>query len=153
MQSEIFTSASIIVSTTTGAGSRDLSNRTMKIELQRSKDDHDDTVMGESAHTYIMGLEKWSFKTDMIQSFSTADGGENTNNILNTLFTLPAGSQKFLVTVRKTAGTARSAANPEWSGLCVLAGFSPITGGVGDLLKSSVEFRGSSTLSMAVSSS
>src|SRR6185295_19637993 len=118
MQSEIFTNAQVLVSTSTALGTRDLSNRTMKIELSRQKDDHDDTVMGNTAHTYIMGLEKWSFKTDMIQSFSTADGGENTNNILDTLFNLPSNSQKFLVTVRKTLGTARGPANPEWNGLC-----------------------------------
>jgi len=89
----------------------------------------------------------------MIQSFSTSDGGENTNNILDTLFNLPSNSQKFLVTVRKTLGTARGPSNPEWNGLCVLAGFSPITGGVGDLLKSSVEFKGSSNLTLVTSSS
>ena len=153
MQSEVFTNAQILVSTSTALGTRDLSNRTMKIELSRQKDDHDDTVMGNTAHTYIMGLEKWSFKTDMIQSFSTSDGGENTNNILDTLFNLPSNSQKFLVTVRKTLGTARGPSNPEWNGLCVLAGFSPITGGVGDLLKSSVEFKGSSNLTLVTSSS
>jgi hypothetical protein len=153
MQSEVFTNARIVVSTSTAAGTRDISNRTMKIELSRQKDDHDDTVMGSTAHTYIMGLEKWSFKTDMIQSFSTSDGGENTNSLFDTLFNLPAASQKFLVTVRKDNTLIRGVNNPEWSGLCVLKGFSPITGGVGDLLKSSVEFTGSSNLSMVTTSS
>ena len=153
MQSEIFTNALVLVSTSTALGTRNISNRVMKLELTRKKDDHDDTVMGELAHTYIMGLEKWSFKTDMIQSFSTADGGENTDSLLNTLFDLPSGSQKFLVSVRKSSTGVLGPANPTYSGLCVLEGFSPLNGAVGDLLKSTVEFRGSSTLSRSVTSS
>ena len=153
MQSEIFTNAKVLVSTSTAIGTRDLSNRTMKLELSRDRDDHDDTVMGNTAHTYIMGLEKWSFKTDMIQSFSTVDGGENTDALFDTLINLPAASQKFLVSVQKDATLAKGVANPTYSGLCVFKGFSPISGGVGDLLKSSVEFTGSSNLSRSVTSS
>lgn len=153
MQSEIFTDAYVIVSTSTAAGTRDLSNRTMKVELTRSKDDHDDTTMGNTAHTFIMGLEKWSFKCDMIQSFSTADGGEHTDSLFDTLMNLPAASQKFLVSVRKTNAAVKGVANPTYSGLCVFKGFSPLSGGVGDLLKSSVEFTGSSNLSRSVTSS
>ena len=153
MQSEVFTDAFVLVSTSTAIGTRDLSNRTMKVQLTRSKDDHDDTTMGSTAHTYIMGLEKWSFKTDMIQSFSTADGGENTDALFDTLMNLPAGAQKFLVSVRKTNNAVKGVANPTYSGLCVFKGFDPLSGGVGDLLKSSVEFTGSSNLSRSVTSS
>ncbi len=154
MPSEIFTNASVIVSTSTGAGANDLSNRVMKLTLARDGDEHDDTTMGQTAHSRIIGLESWSFKTDMIQSFSTSDGGLNTNQLLNTLYGLRTTlNQKFLVTVRKDATAIRSTSNPEWSGLCVLKGYSPIDGGVGDLLKSSVEFLGSGNLTQVTTSS
>ncbi len=154
MQSTIFTNAQILVSSSTSTGAfRDMSNRTMKIDLSRSKDDHDDTTMGLTAHTYIMGLEKWSFKTDMIQSFSTGDGGENTNAVLDMLWNLPANAQKFLVQVKENSTGLYGPGNPVWTGLCVLKTFQPITGAVGDLLKTNVEFVGSSNLSMSVTSS
>ena len=154
MPSEIFTNASVIISTSTAVGSNDLSNRVMKLVLTREGDEHDDTVMGLTAHSRIIGLEKWSFKTDMIQSFSTSDGGLNTNQLLNTLYSLRTSlNQKFMVTVRKDATAIRSTSNPEWSGLCVLKGYDPINGGVGDLLKSSVEFLGSGNLSQVTTSS
>jgi hypothetical protein len=44
-------------------------------------------------------------------------------------------------------------ANPTWSGLCALKGFAPLTGNVGDLQKTEVEFLGSGNLSMSVTSS
>lgn len=154
MQSVIMTNAKVLVSTSTSTGSfHDISNRVMKINLTRTKDDHDDTTMGNTAHTYVMGLEKWSFNTDMIQSFSTADGGENTNLLLGNLFSLPQNAQKFLVAVTENSTGTLGVGNPTWSGLCVLKGYSPINGGVGDLLKSSVEFTGSSNLSESVTSS
>ncbi len=154
MPSEIFTNARVLVSTSTATGTRDLSNRTMKVGLTRDGDEHDDTVMGMTAHSRVIGLEKWSFKMDVIQSFSTTDQGENTNSIFRELYNLRSSAQqKFLVNIRKTNGTARSASNPEWEGLCVLKNYDPLNGAVGDLLKTSIELLGSGNLSEYTSSS
>ena len=154
MQSVLMISPTVLVSTSTSTSAfHDISNRVMKIDLTRTKDDHDDTVMGSTAHTYITGLEKWAFKTEMIQSFSTADGGENTNTLLQNLFTMPSNAQKFLMAVTYSSTALLGVGNPTWSGLCVLKGYSPLTGAVGDLLKSSVEFTGSSILNQSVTSS
>ena len=46
-----------------------------------------------------------------------------------------------------------STSNPIWSGLVVLKNYSPIVGGVGDLLKTDVEFLGSGNLTETVTSS
>ena len=154
MGSEIFTNASVILSTSTAAGTRDISNRVMKITLERDGDEHDDTVMGMTAHSRVIGLESWQFSTTLLQSFTTGDGGENTNLVLSALYGKRTESnQKFLMVVRKTAGVARGPSNPEFQGLCVLKGYNPIDGAVGDLLQSEVEFLGSGNLSEFTSSS
>jgi hypothetical protein len=151
--STIMNNCSVLVSTSTAVGSRNLSNRTMKLELSRDADEHDDTVMGQTAHSRVIGLEKWSFKTTIIQSFTTADAGENTNAVLETLYDYSKGGGKFLVQVRYNSTGVFGPANPMWSGLCSLKGFSPLTGNVGDLQKTDVEFLGSGNLSMSVTSS
>lgn len=151
--SEIFNSAYVLISTSTSTGTRDLSNRVMKLTLERDGDEHDDTVMGQTAHSRVIGLESWQFSMSMLQSFSTTDGGENTNTILRELYNTSKAGNKFLVTVRKHSTALLGLANPTWSGLCVLKGYNPIDGEVGDLLKTDATFLGSGNLSESVTSS
>jgi hypothetical protein len=151
--SEIFNSAYVLISTSTATGTRDLSSRTMKVTLERDGDEHDDTVMGNTAHSTVIGLEKWKFAMSMLQSFSTTDGGENTNTILRELYNTSKAGNKFLVTVRKHSTQLLGLANPTWSGLCVLKGYKPLDGSVGDLLKTECDFLGSGNLSESVTSS
>jgi len=148
--SVIYTNAKVLLSTSTAVGTRDMSNRVMKLELPRDADEHDDTVMGLTAHSRVIGLEKWSFKMTMLQAFTTGDGGENTNSILATTFTRSQSGLKSMISVSAFGGTSTvSASNPTWSGLVVLKNYSPILGGVGDLLKTDVEFLGSGNLTEA----
>src|SRR5574343_286390 len=151
--SEIFNSAFVNISTSTAVGTRDMSNRVMKVSLQRDGDEHDDTVMGMTAHSKVIGLESWQFDMSMLQSFSTTDGGENTNSILRELYTLSKSGSKFFVQVRKHSTQLFGLSNPTWSGLCVLKGYKPLDGSVGDLLKTDVTFLGSGNLSESVTSS
>lgn len=145
--SVIYTNAKVLLSTSTAVGTRDFSNRVMKLELPRDADEHDDTVMGLTAHSRVIGLEKWSFKMTLLQAFTTGDGGENTNSILATTFTRSQAGLKSMISVSAFGGTSTvSASNPTWSGLVVLKNYSPILGGVGDLLKTDVEFLGSGNL-------
>lgn len=151
--SQILNNARLVLSTSTSTGLWDLSPRTMKLELPRDADEHDDTVMSMTAHSRVIGLEKWSFKTTLLQSFTSADGSVNTNTILNTLYAYSKAGNKFLVTVRYDNSLARGVSNPEWSGLCVLKNYSPLVGSVGDLQKTDVEFLGSGNLSEVTTSS
>ena len=151
--SVIFNDAYVLLSTSTGAGTRDMSNRVMQVTLERDADEHDDTVMGLTAHSRVIGLESWQFSMGMLQSFSTGDGGENTDAILSTLYDLSKSGGKFLVTVRKDATENLGPANPTFSGLCVLKNYNPLDGEVGDLLKTDVTFLGSGNLSRSVTSS
>lgn len=151
--SEIFNSAFVNVSTSTATGTRDISNRVMKLTLERDADEHDDTVMGMTAHSRVIGLESWQFSLGMLQSFSTADAGENTNTLLSTLYSYCKSGNKFLVEVRKHSTQLKGLNNPTWSGLCVLKNYNPIDGEVGDLMKTDVTFLGSGNLSESVTSS
>lgn len=151
--SEIFNNAFVLISTSTSAGTRDMSNRVTKLTLERDGDEHDDTVMGMTAHSRVIGLESWQFNMSMIQSFSTGDAGENTNSILRELYTLSKSGGKFLVTVRKHSTQLMGPGNPTWEGLCVLKNYNPLDGEVGDLMKTDVNFLGSGNLSESVTSS
>lgn len=150
---EILNSAYVLISTSTATGTRDMSNRVTKVTLERDGDEHDDTVMGMSAHSRVIGLESWQFNMGMIQSFSTADAGENTNKVLRELYNVSKAGSKFLVTVRKHSTQLLGEGNPTWSGLCVLKNYNPLDGEVGDLLKTEVTFLGSGNLSESVTSS
>jgi hypothetical protein len=152
MGSEIFNNAYILISTSTATGSRDMSARVTKVTLERDGDEHDDTVMGMTAHSRVIGLESWQFQMGMIQSFSSADG-ENTNSLLRELYTTSKAGNKFLITVRKHSTQLLGLANPTWSGLCVLKNYNPLDGEVGDLMKTDVTFLGSGNLSESVTSS
>lgn len=151
--SEIFNSAYVLISTSTAAGTHDMSSRVMKVSLNRDADEHDDTTMGLTAHSKVIGLETWEFQMGMLQSFSSADGGENTNSVLSALYNTSKAGNKFLVTVRKHSTQLLGIGNPTWSGLCVLKGYKPLDGSVGDLLKTDVTFLGSGNLSESVTSS
>ena len=151
--SVIFTNARLLVSTSTSLGTRDLSNRTMELTLSRDADEHDDTVMGLTDHSRVIGLSKWEFKTKMLQSFTTGDGGENTDAILDTLYTLSKAGSKFLVYTRPDTTAAQGPANPGFQGLCVLKGFDPLAGKIGDVLQTAVTFLGSGALSRLATSS
>ena len=150
---EIFNNAYVLISTSTATGTRDMSSRVTKVTLDRDGDEHEDTVMGMSAHSRVIGLESWQFDMGMIQSFSTSDAGENTNKVLRELYTLSKAGSKFLVTVRNHSTQLLGEGNPTWSGLCVLKNYSPLDGEVGDLLKTEVTFLGSGNLSESVTSS
>lgn len=151
--SEIFNSAFVLVSTSTAAGTRDISSRITKLTLERDGDEHDDTTMGMTAHSRVIGLESWQFNFGVIQSFSTADAGENTNTLLRELYAYSKAGNKFLVSVRKHSTQLKGLGNPTWEGLCVLKGYNPIDGEVGDLLKTEATFLGSGNLSESVTSS
>ena len=148
--SDIFNNAGVWLSTSTSTGTRNMSNRVMKVTLKRDADEHDDTVMGLTAHSRVIGLESWEFSMDMLQSFSTADGGENTNSILSTIYTRCKSGLKVSLTVAKDS-TSTGPGLPTFTGLVVLKNYNPLDGGVGDLLKTSVTFLGSGNLTETIS--
>lgn len=147
---EIFNSAGVWLSTSTSTGTRNVSNRVMKVTLKRDADEHDDTVMGLTAHSRVIGLESWEFTMSMLESFTTADGGERISALLGTLYTRAKSGLKSYITVSKDS-TSTGPNLPTYTGLCVLKNYSPLDGAVGDLLKTEVTFLGSGNLTETIS--
>ena len=151
-RSEVFTNAKVVISTSTAAGANDVSNLVSSVELTRTYDLLDDTVMGESAHSRKAGLETATANIEFVQVFSTAGGQLNLDLLLNTLADVSATGSNFLIEVRP-ANANRGATNPEYSFLAVLESYAPMSGAVGEILKTTVPFQsGGGSVSRSVAS-
>ena len=139
-RSEVFTNAQVIISTSTSLGSNDVSNLVSSVELTRTYDLLDDTVMGESAHSRKAGLETVTANIEFVQVFSTAGSQQNLDLLLNTLADIGATGSSFLLRLAPKNATI-SSANPSYSFLAVLESYSPISGAVGEILKTTVPFQ------------
>ena len=149
-KSEVFTNAYVAISTSTSTGANDVSNLVTSVELTRTYDLLDDTVMGETAHSRKAGLETATATIEFVQVFSTDGGQQNLDLLLNTLADVSATGNSFLITVNpKNAATTDS--NPAYSFLAVLESYAPMQGAVGEILKTSVPFQsGGGSVSRAV---
>ena len=152
MASTIFTNAKLVVSTSTSAGTRDISNRLMEVELSEEFEEHDDTTMGLTSRSRAIGLGTWSINCTVLQAFATADGGENIDQLVNTWRDISSTGNKFLVELRK-ANADRDNTNPEYSGLVVMRTRQPLRGAVGDLLTQDIEFLSAGDLTRTTATS
>ena len=139
-QSQVFTNAQVILSTSTALGTRDVSNLVSSVELTRTYDLLDDTVMGETAHSRKAGLETVTANIEFIQVFSTGGSQENLDSLLNTLADIGATGNNFLIRIA-SQNTTISETNPSYTFLAVLESYSPIAGAVGEILKTTVPFQ------------
>lgn len=139
-KSEVFTNASLIISTSTALGTHDVSNLVGSVELTRTYDLLDDTVMGETAHSRKAGLETVTATVEFVQVYSTAGGQENLDLLLNTLADIGATGNSFLIRVAPKNALI-SSANPSYAFLAVLESYSPISGSIGEILKTTVPFQ------------
>ena len=145
----IATNSLLAVGTGTSSADRDLSNRLRKMTLNETFDDHDVTTMGSTTRVRAIGLGEAEFTAELMQSFSTADAGENIDNILNELIGVSQGGGKFLVRMRPVNGN-RGPSNPEYSMLCVMAERTPFDGEVGDPLVNPITFLSAGNLTRSI---
>jgi hypothetical protein len=109
----------------------DLSAYCTGFTLNRAFSEIDVTAMGDTGVRQIAGLETSNLTIEFINdNASTA--------VLQTLNTLVGTNAYFKVANDKSA--AGSAANPFFSGLCLINNITPINGAVGDLSTQSVTF-------------
>lgn len=151
-QSIILTNAGIWVGTGSASADRDLSNRTTNISWAEEFDEHDVTVMGSTTRLRAIGLGESSIDVEVLQSYTTTDGGENIDNVVNELRDLSATGKPFLVRIRKTNGP-KSATNPEYSMLSVMSKRNIFDGSVGDVLMNSLTFLSAGDVSRSAVSS
>lgn len=145
----ILTNALFAIGTGTASADRDLSNRLKKLTWDESFDDHDVTTMGSTVRVRAIGLGEAEISAEVMQSYSTADAGENIDNIVNELRTLSQSGSKFLVRMRPVA-TSRGAANPEYTMLAVMGERTIFDGNVGDPLMNTLTFLSAGDISRSV---
>lgn len=109
----------------------DLSAYCTSFTLTRSFEEIPVTAMGDSGIRQIAGLENSTLTIEFINDNATSA-------VLQTLNTLVGTNAYFKVANDKTA--SGSAANPFFSGLCLINSITPINGAVGDLSTQSVTF-------------
>jgi len=66
-----------------------------------------------------------------------------------TLYPLSNSNTPFVVTVKPTSA-ATSTTNPQFSMTCLLYGYTPLSGSIGDLSSMEVEFRNAAQAGMTV---
>ena len=138
-QSIILTNAGFFVGTGSASADRDISNRTRSISWTDEADEHDVTVMGSTTRIRAIGLSESNIDLEVMQSYTTTDGGENIDALLATLEDLSATGKPFLVRMRRT-NAGKSATNPEYSMLAVMSKRTIVDGEVGGVLMSPITF-------------
>lgn len=108
------------------------SSHVSSVEVNLSKDEIDTTNFGGDGRERAHGLKDDSFKVTFQQDFAAA-------SVDDTLYPLWDQEQEFVVKVRPHS-SAISASNPEYSATCILLEYQPLSGDVGDLSETEVEF-------------
>lgn len=112
----------------------DFSSHVSSVEVNLSKDEIDTTNFGGDGRERAHGLKDDSFKVTFQQDFAAG-------SVDDVLYPLWDQEDEFVVKVRARRGTGSPAAdNPEYSATCILLEYQPLSGDVGDLSETEVEF-------------
>ena len=134
----------------TYANAIDVSKSVKSVELSRVFDMLDDTVMGETARSRKAGLEDVTATIEFVQTFTsnapaTPDRAANTyqeniDAILSKVADISQSGKSVEIYIKPTAA-ATGATNPLYQFSAVLESHTPMSGGVGEILMTSVPFR------------
>lgn len=158
MPSVIFTDAQVLLATSTAAvGSSatatgtgattpfDLSDFVTAVRISYTADEHDDTVMGLTAHSRVQGLFSYDVELELLQDFTSTNvtrlnstGHMSVTGIDKLFFDLIDNKAKVACFIKPVASVARSSDNPEYHATVRVRSHQPMTGAVGDLLKTTV---------------
>jgi len=119
----------------------DLSDHVKSVTLNYSSGETDDTAMGATALSRLGTLLDWSLDVEFMQDYAS-------NEVDATLFSLVGTSVALTV---KPTSAATSATNPEFQGNGILLTYPPLSGSVGELAMTSVNFAGNGALTRATS--
>ena len=127
----------------------DVSKSVKSVELSRVFDMLDDTVMGETARSRKAGLEDVTATIEFVQTFTSPSGTltrssntyqENIDAILSKIADISQSGKSVKIYIKPT-NAATSATNPLYEFSAVLESHTPMSGGVGEILMTSVPFR------------
>ena len=144
-RSNVFTKAQVVISSSTTdpdleTTGRNVSGSVKSVELSRTFDMLDDTVMGETARSRKAGLEDVTATIEFVQTFNDAGSQRNIDEILSEVADISQGGGSIRVYIRPTSN-AQSATNPTYLFSAVLESHTPMSGAVGEILMTSVPFR------------
>jgi hypothetical protein len=111
----------------------DLSNHCTTVSVETTRDEVDVTAMGATQKVVTPGLGDGTISATFLQDYA-AGSVDATLNPLSTTTT------PFTVEVRPV-NAARSPTNPGYSMQCLMYGYPPIGGSVGDALTVDISFR------------
>jgi len=120
----------------------DLSDHLVSVTLNRQSEMLDETAMGDSNRISKAGLLNWSLEAVLHQDYAAA-------NVDALLFAIQGTTACFELRPDNTCSTA---INPTYSGICILQEYSPVAGGVGELMRVTARFSPAGSLSRASSS-
>lgn len=144
----ILTNAFFAVGTGSASADRELSGRLKKLTWTEKFDDHDVTCMGSTTRVRAIGLGEAEASVELMQSYTTGDAEENIDQLVNNLRTVSQSGGKFLIRMRPYDAN-RTATNPEYSMLAVMAERTIFDGQVGDPLMNPLTFLSAGDVSRA----
>ncbi len=113
-----------------------LSDHVSELSIETERDEVDVTAMGAVNKVTVAALGDATITMTMFQDFAAT-------KVDATLWPLSTTNTPFVVTV-KASSVATSATNPLFSMTCLMYGYSPLSGGVGDASSTEVTFRNAS---------
>lgn len=119
----------------------DLSDHVRKATLKTSSAELDTTAAGATYHSRIGGLNDYEWTIEFNQDFAASKVDATVFAALGTVVAL---------TLKRDSATT-SATNPEFQGNALISDYTPLDGAIGDLGIVSVTWKGSGTLTRAVS--
>lgn len=134
MASLVFTDAYVSIN------SVDLSDHVLSVSIPYAAEMIDETAMGDGTRKNLGGLKTWSVDVEFKQDYAAS-------KVDATLFSIVGTAVPIVI--RPVKSTVVGATNPNYTGTGVLESYTPIGGGVGELLKTSVTFQSAGTLTRA----
>ena len=110
-----------------------LSDHVSEVSIETERDEVDVTAMGAVNKVQVAGLGDATITCTMFQDFAAT-------KVDATLWPLSSTNTPFVVTV-KAFSTATAVTNPLYSMTCLMYGYSPLSGGIGDASSTEVVFR------------
>ena len=144
-KSNVFTKCQVTISSSTAdsdleVAGRNVSASVRSVELSRTFDMLDDTVMGETARSRKAGLEDVTATIEFVQTFVAGGKQVNIDELLSEVADVSQGGSSVRVYIRPTS-EVQSISNPGYAFSAVLESHTPMSGAVGEILMTSVPFR------------
>ena len=117
-----------------------VSSSVKSVELSRTFDMLDDTVMGETARSRKAGLEDVTATIEFVQTFNSGGKQLNIDELLSQVADISQSGSSVRVAIRPTSDI-QSLTNPTYVFSAVLESHTPMSGAVGEILMTSVPFR------------